>query len=154
MIVDASPEEVVVVAPRLPEAAGEETYSAFAIDPVLIENAVRLDEALRVDPKNLLAKYKRAMLMHMADETESAYEELVGLLDAAPREAPVNFLLGCVCKKAGKVDLAMKYFSAALDLDSKNEMYVKKCLENLDVQNIDDLAMMDEALSAFNQPFE
>jgi len=43
-------EEVVVVAPRLPAAAGEETYSAFAIDPVLIENAVRLDEALRVAP--------------------------------------------------------------------------------------------------------
>lgn len=48
---DASPpEEVVVVAPRLPEAAGEETYSSFTIDPVLIENAVRLDEALRVAP--------------------------------------------------------------------------------------------------------
>ena len=43
-------EEVVVVAPRLPEAAGEETYSSFEIDPVLIENAVRLDEALRVAP--------------------------------------------------------------------------------------------------------
>ncbi len=47
---DTSSEEVVVVAPRLPEAAGEQTYSAFAIDPVLIENAVRLDEALRVVP--------------------------------------------------------------------------------------------------------
>lgn len=44
------PEEVIVVAPRLPEAAGEETYSSFEIDPALIENAVRLDEALRVAP--------------------------------------------------------------------------------------------------------
>lgn len=43
-------EEIVVVAPRLPEAASEETYSSFEIDPVLIENAVRLDEALRVAP--------------------------------------------------------------------------------------------------------
>jgi len=47
---DAPPEEIIVIAPRLPEAAGEETYSRYAIDPVTIENAVRLDEALRVAP--------------------------------------------------------------------------------------------------------
>ncbi|MEZ5959077.1 MAG: TonB-dependent receptor [Hyphomonadaceae bacterium] len=43
----ATSEEVVVVAPRLPEAAGEAAYSAYEIDPLVIATATRLDDALR-----------------------------------------------------------------------------------------------------------
>lgn len=46
----AANEEIVIVAPRLPEAAGEAAYSAFEIDPVVLETATRLDEALRAAP--------------------------------------------------------------------------------------------------------
>lgn len=46
----AASEEIVIVAPRLPEAAGEAAYSAFEIDPVVLETATRLDEALRSAP--------------------------------------------------------------------------------------------------------
>lgn len=46
----AANEEIVIVAPRLPEAAGEAAYSAFEIDPVVLETATRLDEALRTAP--------------------------------------------------------------------------------------------------------
>lgn len=42
--------EIVVIAPRLPEAAGEAAYSAFPIDPVTLEHAIRLDDALRASP--------------------------------------------------------------------------------------------------------
>ena len=42
--------EIVVVAPRLPEAAGERAYSSYEISPEVIEQAVRLDDALRVAP--------------------------------------------------------------------------------------------------------
>lgn len=47
---EAANEEVVIVAPRLPGAAGEAAYSAYEIDPVVIETATRLDEALRSAP--------------------------------------------------------------------------------------------------------
>lgn len=48
---DAATEEVIVVtAPRLPEAAGEQVYSVLPIDPRAVEDAVRLDRALAVAP--------------------------------------------------------------------------------------------------------
>jgi outer membrane receptor protein involved in Fe transport len=42
--------DIVIVAPRLPEAPGEAAYSAYEIDPVVIETSTRLDEALRTAP--------------------------------------------------------------------------------------------------------
>lgn len=47
---EADVPEIVVVAPLLPEAPGEATYSTIEIDPAAIYNAVRLDEALRGAP--------------------------------------------------------------------------------------------------------
>lgn len=46
----AAIEDIVIVAPRLPEAPGEAAYSAYEIDPIVIETATRLDEALRTAP--------------------------------------------------------------------------------------------------------
>jgi outer membrane cobalamin receptor len=50
--VDCQPasEEIVIVAPRLPDALSEAAYSAYEIDPLVIETATRLDEALRTAP--------------------------------------------------------------------------------------------------------
>jgi outer membrane receptor protein involved in Fe transport len=42
--------DIVIVAPRLPEARGEAAYSAYEIDPVVIDTATRLDQALRTAP--------------------------------------------------------------------------------------------------------
>ena len=47
---EADVPEIVVVAPLLPEAPGEATYSTIEIDPAAIYSAVRLDEALRGAP--------------------------------------------------------------------------------------------------------
>lgn len=44
------PDEIVITAPRLPEAPGEAAYSSYAIDEASLENAIRLDEALRTAP--------------------------------------------------------------------------------------------------------
>ncbi len=46
----AASEDIVIVAPRLPEAPGEAAYSAYEIDPAVLETATRLDEALRTAP--------------------------------------------------------------------------------------------------------
>ncbi len=42
--------EIVVTAPRLPEAEGEAVYSQLPIDPETLENALRLDRALAAAP--------------------------------------------------------------------------------------------------------
>ncbi len=41
---------IVVTAPRLPEAPGQRAFSAFPIDEAAIEEAIRLDDALRTAP--------------------------------------------------------------------------------------------------------
>ena len=46
-------------APRLPEAPGERAYSSFEIDPVVLDEAIRLDDALRI----LSQKGKGAFVM-------------------------------------------------------------------------------------------
>ena len=46
----AADDDIVIVAPRLPEVAGEAAYSAYEIDPVVLATATRLDEALRTAP--------------------------------------------------------------------------------------------------------
>jgi vitamin B12 transporter len=50
LVDQATDTDIVIVAPRLPEAPGEAAYSAYEIDPVVIETATRLDEALRTAP--------------------------------------------------------------------------------------------------------
>lgn len=49
---DAPPptEEIVVTAPRLPAAPGEQAYSSYEIDQQALEDAIRLDDALRQAP--------------------------------------------------------------------------------------------------------
>jgi outer membrane receptor protein involved in Fe transport len=48
---DQSPEpEIVVTAPRLPEAEGEAVYSQLLIDPATLDSALRLDRALAAAP--------------------------------------------------------------------------------------------------------
>lgn len=46
----AETDTIVVTAPRLPEAPGEQVYSTLPIDPVTLDNAIRLDRALAVAP--------------------------------------------------------------------------------------------------------
>lgn len=46
----APPTEVVIVSARLPEAPGEQVFSTSAVDPAAIEDAVRLDDAVRSVP--------------------------------------------------------------------------------------------------------
>ncbi|MBY0564929.1 MAG: TonB-dependent receptor [Hyphomonadaceae bacterium] len=43
-------EEIVIVAPRLPEAPGERAYSTADIDPITLADAPRIDDALRTAP--------------------------------------------------------------------------------------------------------
>jgi outer membrane receptor protein involved in Fe transport len=46
----ATSETIVVVAPRLPEAPGEEAYSSYAVDEASLTAALRLDDALATAP--------------------------------------------------------------------------------------------------------
>lgn len=46
----ATSEPIVIVAPRLPDAPSADAYSSFPIDPQTLDDAIRLDDALRTAP--------------------------------------------------------------------------------------------------------
>ena len=48
-----------------------------------------------------------------------------------PREGPIPMLMGYIYKKLGKKDNAHKFFSIALDLESKDTQRIKELIESL-----------------------
>lgn len=48
-----------------------------------------------------------------------------------PKESPIPMLMGKVYKKLKKTDLALKYFTDALDLENKDSQRIKALIESL-----------------------
>ncbi len=51
---------------------------------------------------------------------DEALKELQELHLMMPKEAPIPMLMGKVYKKLKKIDMALKYFTDALDLENKD----------------------------------
>lgn len=49
-----------------------------------------------------------------------------------PKEAPVFIMIGKIQKKLGRLDLALKAFNTALELDPKDTNMVKTLIDKLD----------------------
>jgi len=75
-----------------------------------------VQEAIRLDPGNPLARYERASMLLDMSRPKEALEELLALRDLAPREAPVHALLGRVYRQLGHADRALRSLAAALAL--------------------------------------
>ena len=74
----------------------------------------------RLDPKNGLNKFQKANTLVKLENYDAALKELKELHLMMPKEAHIPMLIGKVYKKLKKVDMALKYFTDALDLENKD----------------------------------
>lgn len=90
-----------------------------------------LQRAEDLEPANPLAKYQKAEVYFASGMLGEALDELRQVLEHAPREASVHFLLGRVLRGLGRTSDAAMHFSTALDLDPKDRNVVKAAIESL-----------------------
>jgi anaphase-promoting complex subunit 3 len=102
-----------------------------------------LDEAIALSPSNTLAKYKRACVLFTLAQYEEALKDLHSLEEHAPKEAAIFFLLGTIYKSLNQQDKAMRYYSMALDLDTKNQNYIKSIMDKLHLTEEEDLKLLE-----------
>ena len=76
-------------------------------------------QALKLQPKNFLARFELAKSCYALAEYQLACEHLLKIIGRVPKEAHVHFLLGEVYRKCGDKHLAAKHFSEAAALERK-----------------------------------
>ena len=65
------------------------------------------------------------------DRNEEALDVYLSLLLQVPKEAPIHIQIGKIYKRLGNIDLALKYFNKALDLDPKDTNMVKGLIDKI-----------------------
>ena len=81
------------------------------------QDALRaLDNAVRIDPCNPLARYERAAVLVTLDRLQEALAQLSALKDVAPREASVYVLMTKVYRKMNQPGLAALCAGTGADL--------------------------------------
>jgi tetratricopeptide (TPR) repeat protein len=65
------------------------------------------------------------------DRYEEALQVYLDLLQQVPKEAPVHIQIGKMYKRLGNIELALKYFTKALDLDPKDNNMVKGLIDKI-----------------------
>jgi anaphase-promoting complex subunit 3 len=101
-------------------------------------NSNQLTEALdyfekseKVEPSNSLNKFQKGNVLVQLERYEEALEVYLSLLQQVPKEAPIHIQIGKIYKRLGNVDLALKYFNKALDLDPKDTNMVKGLIDKI-----------------------
>ena len=119
-----------------------------------------LTTAISIDPKNPLARFQKAQVLLSTDQYEPALAELKQLVDMAPKEGSIFFVLGKVppppgifapaarradslplvisaqvYKKLGDQSKAMVHLTRALDLTPKDAQQIKAAILNLEKED-------------------
>ena len=94
-----------------------------------------LTSAIQNDPKNPLARFQKAQVLLSTDQYELALSELKQLVEMAPKEGSVYFVLGKVYKKLGDQSKALQYLTRALDLSPKDAQQIKSAILNLEKED-------------------
>ncbi|XRB00682.1 anaphase-promoting complex subunit [Pycnococcus provasolii] len=104
-----------------------------------------LDSSSLADPLNPLARYEKAHVLMDLSRYEEAIEELEALRDhVAPNEAQVHYQIGRAYKKLGRVDVAMRCFTAALDLkpSSAEASAIRSAIENVESEEGEEVELL------------
>ena len=94
-----------------------------------------LSNAISIDPKNPLARFQKAQVLLATEKNEEALVELKQLVEMAPKEGSVYFVLGKVYKKLGDQSKAMVHLTRALDLSPKDAQQIKAAILNLEKED-------------------
>ncbi|CCW69051.1 unnamed protein product [Phytomonas sp. Hart1] len=97
-----------------------------------LEKAYNLyTEAIARHPRNLMAQHQRADVLLLLNRAEKAYAQLLELIRAYPNEAMLYISLAKCVQLMGMPDKAVMFYQKAMTIDSRQEVYVKRCIENL-----------------------
>ncbi|KAK9467818.1 hypothetical protein V1512DRAFT_260146 [Lipomyces arxii] len=106
---------------------------------MVLEKLRRFDEALQqydiassLQPSSALPRFKKARLLMGMRRYQACMDELRIVRNLAPDESSVHYLLGRLYKAQGDKQNAIKYFTAALNLDPKASHVIKEAIEGLD----------------------
>jgi anaphase-promoting complex subunit 3 len=91
-----------------------------------------LSNAIAIDRKNPLARFQKAQVLIALEQYDGALIELRTLVEVAPKEGSVYFVLGKVYKKLGQPSQAMVNLTRALDLSPKDAQQIKAAILNLE----------------------
>ena len=94
-----------------------------------------LSNAIAIDRRNPLARFQKAQVLLHTDQYEPALAELKQLVEMAPKEGSVYFVLGKVYKKLGEQSKAMVHLTRALDLSPKDAQQIKAAILNLEKED-------------------
>jgi anaphase-promoting complex subunit 3 len=89
------------------------------------------DYSIKLDPRNTLAKFKRASSFIHLGKYEDALLELQSLKDIVPKEAAIYFSLGKVYKHLNDTQKALTCYTTAMDFDVKNSSVIKVAIDRL-----------------------
>ncbi|KAK9237843.1 hypothetical protein V1525DRAFT_133078 [Lipomyces kononenkoae] len=106
---------------------------------MVLEKLYRFDDALeqydtacRLQPTSALPRFKKARLLMSMRRYQACLQELQIVQNLAPDESSVHYLLGRLYKVQGDKQNAIKYFTAALNLDPKASHVIKEAIEGLE----------------------
>ncbi|KAF9286016.1 anaphase-promoting complex subunit cdc27 [Mortierella alpina] len=98
-----------------------------------ITEALRsFEEALSLDPNNVAARYHKAKVQADLEQFEESLKELEVVKKHRHNEPNVFMLQGKILMKMGNKELALKYLTWALDLDSKSSHAIRDLIEKVD----------------------
>ena len=98
-----------------------------------ITEALRsFEEALNLDPNNVAARYHKAKVQADLEQFEESLKELEVVKKHRHNEPNVFMLQGKILLKMGRKELALKYLTWALDLDSKSSHAIRDLIEKVD----------------------
>ncbi|KAG0301857.1 anaphase-promoting complex subunit cdc27 [Dissophora globulifera] len=102
------------------------------------ERMSRTTEALRsfeqtiaLDPSNAAARFRKANVQMNMEQYEDALNELETIKTLSPDEANVFVLQGRILAKMGDKGQALRYFTWALNLDSKSSHTIRDLIDKL-----------------------
>ncbi|KAK9365713.1 hypothetical protein V1509DRAFT_364526 [Lipomyces kononenkoae] len=109
---------------------------------MVLEKLYRFEDALeqyetacRLQPTSALPRFKKARLLMSMRRYQACLEELQIVQNLAPDESSVHYLLGRLYKVQGDKQNAIKYFTAALNLDPKASHVIKEAIEGLETDD-------------------
>jgi len=96
---------------------------------------MQFEAAVRLDPRSIMARFRKAQTLLKIGASEESLTELVILKDAAPDDPNIHFLLGRCYKKLHDRANAIKHLTIAMNLDPKSHGVIKEVMESIDQED-------------------